>query len=494
LNKLILPIAVFSMIIILTSTMTVIPFIMQISGHLSHALAFTNTAIKNENTNNNGNLSNNRPISVQDYDKEKNCTTDRTKHPTTFEYLTYFNCGRVSVDKNGQTIREFTLIVHENVMVPISDSGIMFPAWTFNDTIPGPTMRMTEGDQVSITVINRNDSKHSHSLHLHSIHSANMDGVDGMGGSIAPGQSYTYKFVASPFGLYPYHCHVSPLQDHINRGLYGVMIIDPKTPREKMTEMVMLMNGYDLNFDKEGPFSIPTVEEANKMMSVSTTAPGAGGRETNSAIVTDDNSKNKDDNNNNNGNDNNGNDNNGNDNKEAAGDGRDNEIYTVNGKAFDYMYNPIQLNTGHQYRIYLVNMLEFDLINSFHTHGTLFEYYPSGTSTTPDYKNDIVTLSQADRGIVEFKYDYPGKYMFHAHVAEFTDKGWMGFFDVKDTKKLASNKVAGQETDINIEQQDGANTNTNMHGMFMPPAVENQTSSLTNQPNTESDQVIPGLL
>ena len=184
---------------------------MQITGHLSHALAFTNTAIKNEKyVITMVILCNNRPISVQDYDKEKNCTTDRTKHPT-FRIFTYFNCGRVSIGKNGQTIREFTLIVHENVMVPISDSGISFLAWTFNDTIPGPTMRMTEGDQVSITVINRNDSKHSHSLHLHSIHSSDMDGVEGMAGSIAPGQSYTYKFVASPFGVYPYHCHVSPV-------------------------------------------------------------------------------------------------------------------------------------------------------------------------------------------------------------------------------------------------------------------------------------------
>ena len=162
-------------------------------------------------------------------------------------------------------------------MVPISDSGINFPGWTFNDTIPGPTMRMTEGDQVSITVINRNDSKHSHSLHLHSIHSSDMDGVEGMSGSIAPGQSYTYKFVAAPFGVYPYHCHVSPIQDHINRRTIRSYVIDPKTPREKMSEMVMLMNAYDLNFDKEGQVSIPTVEEANKMMSVSTTTEGGGG-------------------------------------------------------------------------------------------------------------------------------------------------------------------------------------------------------------------------
>jgi manganese oxidase len=110
---------------------------------------------------------------------------------------------------------------------------------------------------------------------------------------------------------------------------------------------------------------------------------------------------------------------------------RDNEIYTVNGKAFDYMYNPIQIQSGKPYRIYLVNMVEFDPINNFHLHGNVFNYYTSGTDETADFKNDIVTLSQGDRGILEFQYDIPGRYMFHAHVTEFTDLGWMGFFDVK---------------------------------------------------------------
>ena len=58
---------------------------------------------------------------------------------------------------------------------------------------------------------------------------------------------------------------------------------------------------------------------------------------------------------------------------------RDNEIYTVNGKAFDYMDNPIPLNVGEKYRIYLLNMVEFDLINSFHIHGDMISYIPGGT-------------------------------------------------------------------------------------------------------------------
>ena len=109
-------------------------------------------------------------ISVGRYDKIKNCTTDLSKHATSREYLTYFNCGHVSTSSDGQTNRDFTLVIDENQKIPISDEGHVFDGWTFNGTIPGPTMRVTQGDHVRIKVINSPGNQHPHSLHLHSIH------------------------------------------------------------------------------------------------------------------------------------------------------------------------------------------------------------------------------------------------------------------------------------------------------------------------------------
>ena len=368
--------------------------------------------------------SKNAYLSVVDYDKQKNCTTDLTKRPTSIEYLTHFNCGRVSQGENGQIIREFTLIVEEDQNITISNAGHYFDAWTFNGTVPGPTMRMTEGDLVRINVINEEDSKQTHSLHMHSIHGAEMDGVSvplpsssqghlhGVvdenndtvtavddvyeSGMILPGKSFTYEFVAQPYGVYPYHCHVNPIADHINRGLYGMMIIDPKQPREQMREMVMTMNGYDMDYDLEGTVAPPSMAEIR----------GEEERE--------------------------------------EEEERDNEIYTVNGKAFDYMDNPILLNTGEKYRIYLLNMVEFDLINSFHLHGDMISYIPSGTQYGSAQVNDVIELGQANRGIIEFDYDIPGKYMFHAHVQEFTDLGWMGMFDVRQEDIKTGNTKSGE--------------------------------------------------
>jgi FtsP/CotA-like multicopper oxidase with cupredoxin domain len=84
-------------------------------------------------------------------------------------------------------------------------------------------------------------------------------------------------------------------------------------------------------------------------------------------------------------------------------------------------------------------MLEFDLINSFHLHGGMFEYYPTGTN--PVFKTDVVELGQGYRGIMEFDYKNPGRYMFHAHVTEFTELGSMGF-DVKDNSRVTHQPLA----------------------------------------------------
>jgi FtsP/CotA-like multicopper oxidase with cupredoxin domain len=382
------------------------------------------------------------PISQEQYDKIKNCTTDLSKEPTPVEYLTYFNCGHVSKDESGRTIRQFTLIVEENQKIPVTYEGHMLDAWTFNGTIPGPTIRVTEGDLVRIRVINSNENSNPHSLHTHSIHYAKNDGVSMggyPGGAISPGRSFTYEFVAQPYGVYPYHCHVDPIADHINRGLYGMMIIDPLEPRPQMNEMAMLLNGYDLDLDLEGPTKIPpaalfqTLEDSNMTedMTENETSTEANmtedmtenetSTEANTTLVSSDmeSADTEDDS---------GEDESS---EDDGGVDRVNEIYTVNGKAFDYMMNPIVLQTGKPYRIFLVNMLEFDLVNSFHLHGAMFNYYTAGTDETADYNTDIVTLSQGDRGIMEFTYAYPGTYMFHAHQTEFTDLGWMGLFDVR---------------------------------------------------------------
>jgi FtsP/CotA-like multicopper oxidase with cupredoxin domain len=269
--------------------------------------------------------------------------------PTT--YLTQFDTGKVTgTTADGRTIREFNLVSEDKEIEVIP--GVKYAAWTFNGTVPGPTFRCTEGDLVRIHFTNNGD--HPHSLHLHGIHPASADGL----AAVAKGGRFTYELIAEPFGVFPFHCHVMPLRKHIAKGLYGQLIVDPKVGRPPATEMVMVMNGFDVDFDDV------------------------------------------------------------------------NDLYTVNGVAFHYQNYPIQVKLGEPLRIYLINMTEYDLINSYHQHANMFQYYPNGTSLTPAVFTDTVTLGQGERGIMEMAFKYPGKYMFHAHVSEFAELGWIGFFEV----------------------------------------------------------------
>ncbi len=324
---------------------------------------------------------------VLQYDKMKGCNNNLNERPNATQYLTYFNCGHVTTnDQNKTTTRQFTLLVEENHTIPISTMGHEFYAWTFNGTVPGPTMRMTEGDVVKITVINSPNSKHPHSLHMHSLQL-------GTGDIIAPGKNITHTFTIKPYGLYPYHDHVDPIEDHINRGTYGMFIVDPKQPRIQMHEMAMLMNGYDMNYTHEGgSFASPILDKHDSTKLANNGLPA-----------------------------------------------RHNDIYTANGMAFVYRDHPIHLIQGQWYRIYLTNMLDFDLIDSFNLNGMMFNYIPEGTSTKPDFKSDIVTQTVGDRGIIEFKAGFPGVYMFGAPQPKFNEEGWMGYFNVTAAAAAANN-------------------------------------------------------
>jgi FtsP/CotA-like multicopper oxidase with cupredoxin domain len=268
-------------------------------------------------------------------------------------FLEEFDYGTVSSLPSGQRLREYEVhaIDRQIEVVP----GVFYPAWTYNGQVPGPTFRATEGDRVRVNF--QNLGTHPHTIHFHGFHPANMDGVFEV---VAPGESFVYEFDAEPAGLQLYHCHAMPLKKHIAKGLYGTFIIDPKTPRPPAREMVMVMNGFDTNFDGE------------------------------------------------------------------------NEVYAVNTVAFAYQNTPIVVRKGELQRVYLVNVLEFDLVNSLHLHGNFFNVFRTGSGLQPHEFTDTIMMCQGERHVVEFTYNHTGQFMFHAHQSEFAELGWMGLFHVVD--------------------------------------------------------------
>jgi FtsP/CotA-like multicopper oxidase with cupredoxin domain len=106
----------------------------------------------------------------------------------------------------------------------------------------------------------------------------------------------------------------------------------------------------------------------------------------------------------------------------------ENEIYAVNTVAHYHMHHPIRVTVGKPVRIYLVNITEFDLINSLHLHGMFFTVNRTGTAATASETTDTLTLCQGERAVLETTFRYPGDFMFHAHQSEFAELGWMGLF------------------------------------------------------------------
>ena len=105
--------------------------------------------------------------------------------------------------------------------------GVTTTAVTFNGTVPGPTIRVTEGDTVEVAVTNGLDEPTS--IHWHGIHVPNsQDGVAGVTQDpIAPGATFTYRFTAPHAGTFMYHAHGPGSREQIDRGLYAPFIIDP---------------------------------------------------------------------------------------------------------------------------------------------------------------------------------------------------------------------------------------------------------------------------
>lgn len=113
------------------------------------------------------------------------------------------------------------------VDLPIDNKGTLYKTWTFDGKVPGPVVRITEGDTVEFTLINDKNSKNSHSMDFHA---ARLDVVKDFG-SIKPGESKTFTYTADYPGVFFYHCGSDPMIQHIARGMFGAIIVDPKDPK-----------------------------------------------------------------------------------------------------------------------------------------------------------------------------------------------------------------------------------------------------------------------
>lgn len=120
-------------------------------------------------------------------------------------------------------VHDVTFTATESEIV-IDGNGGKYKAWTFNGQMPGPVVRVTEGDTVNFTLINPATNANSHSMDFHA---AELDFLKNYR-AINPGDTIKYTFVAKKPGVFFYHCGADPMIQHIARGMFGAIIVDPK--------------------------------------------------------------------------------------------------------------------------------------------------------------------------------------------------------------------------------------------------------------------------
>jgi plastocyanin len=146
------------------------------------------------------------------------------------------------IKENGKTVKVFILTVRDFGFELFPDAPMM--GWAFNGTIPGPTLRMSEGDRVRLVL--KNESSGKHTIHVHGqSKSVLSDGVPYIGQKpVKKGETYTYEFTAKNLGTSFYHCHVDGAH-HVDMGMYGAFIVEPKEKKyEYDREYIMVLDEW----------------------------------------------------------------------------------------------------------------------------------------------------------------------------------------------------------------------------------------------------------
>ena len=292
--------------------------------------------------------------------------------------------------------------------------GVEYTFWGFGGSVPGPFIRVREGDLVEFHLENHPDNKLPHNIDLHA--------VTGPGGGAAssftaPGHSSTFTFTALNSGLYVYHCATAPVGMHIATGMYGLILIEPAAGLPPVDREFYVMQGEFYTSGRYGekglqPFSMEKALEEHPDYVVFNGSVGA-----------------------------------------LTGD------------------QALRAKVGERVRLFVGNGGP-NLVSSFHVIGEIFDtVYPEGGDRM-NYNVQTTLVPAGGSAITEFKLDVPGTYILVDHsIFRTFNKGSLGMLKAEgpDAPEIYSGKQADD-----IYQPEGQVTITRKPE---PPAPANMTKA-----------------
>ncbi len=259
--------------------------------------------------------------------------------------------------------------------VGILADGVQYKFWSFNGTVPGPMIRVREGDTVEIHLKNHPDSIFPHNMDLHAVNGPG----GGAGSNLAiPGKEGMFAFKALNPGLYIYHC-ASPVPNipaHIANGMYGLILVDPA---EGLPQVDKEYAVFQSEF-----FTMPSAEKGIMELSM----------------------------------------------EKGLAEHPDHVV--LNGRAGALIgEGQLEAKAGDIIRLYVGNIGP-NSASSFHIIGEIFDkVYVEGAIGGTINKNVQTTLiPAAGATIVEFKVDVPGAYLLLDHSIFRVAKGAVGILSV----------------------------------------------------------------
>lgn len=260
-------------------------------------------------------------------------------------------------------------------------SGTTYRYWTFNGKLPGPFIRVRQGDTVEVTLVNPRDSTMVHSVDLHA--------VIGPGGGAAllqvpPGQSKTFTFQATTPGLFVYHCGSPMIAQHIANGMFGLILVEPPGGLPHVDHEFYVMQSEFYTTAPKGKSGLQQFSVDNLMA-------------------------------------------------ETA------QYYLFNG-AVDSLTKeyPLRADEGQTVRIFFGNAGP-NATTSMHMVGEIFtRYYQFGSLSSPPLEGvQTATIPPGDAGIFEVKARVPGQFTFMDHAISRMEKGNLAFLEVKGPENTA---------------------------------------------------------
>jgi nitrite reductase (NO-forming) len=272
--------------------------------------------------------------------------------------------------------------------------GTTYKYWTFNNRVPGPLLRVREGDTVNITLKNAPGNLLIHSIDLHA--------VTGPGGGaavtqVAPGTEKRFTFKALKPGLYVYHCATPSVAHHIASGMYGMILVEPEGGLPEVDHEFYVMQGELYTLQPYGTKGEATFDH-EKMLD------------------------------------------------EQA------EYLVFNGAAgaLTSDANALRVSVGDRVRIYF-GVGGPNYVSSFHVIGEIFDLvYDEASLLSPPLEGVQTTLvPPGGATVVEFVADYPGRYILVDHSLSRLERGLAGYLYVEgeaDPSIFHSDEPAGGGT------------------------------------------------